>query len=139
RSPRMAYYWLTRRLAGLGLRAALPGARVADGGFAGKYADDWIGPVYRSDLSVPAGANRLILKMEHHPQGHHRSVSPALWLNGTVMERRHLREAARLSFVVDLVPYRGTSCTLEVRTPEFFVPRFDSGEADDRRLSLLLV
>ena len=136
---------LRRRFWGSALGAAVAAAlgrarsRADADAFAGRYGDNWIGPVYRSEMSVPADASRLILLLEHHPCAQHRRVSPALWLNGKVVERRRLGEAGRLSFVVDLVPCRGTSCTLELRTPEFFIPRLAGGDPDDRPLSLVLL
>ncbi len=141
RSPRMAGYRLSRPLARVRLAATLRRAHVRSGAttFMGKHADNWIGPVYRSEVRVPTDARRLRVLLEHHPHGHHRRVSPALWLNGKVVDRRRTRDAGPLSFVVDLVPYRGNPCALEIRTPEFFIPRFVSGDPDWRRLSLLLV
>jgi glycosyltransferase involved in cell wall biosynthesis len=132
---------LSRSVFGVGARAALrrAGLRGDADAFAGRYGDNWIGPVYRSEVSVPADASRLILLLEHHPRARHRRVSPALWLDGELVDRRRIGEAGRLSFVVDLAPRRGTSCTLEVRTPEFFVPRFAGGGPDNRRLSLVLL
>lgn len=130
-------YWISRSVLGQVLRAVR--RRKAASEFTGKYGDNWIGPVYRSDFSVPADATRLIVVLEHHPQAHHRRVSPALRLNGKVVDRQSVGEAGQLSFVVDLVPYRGASCTLEVRTPEFFVPRFAMRGQDNRRLSILLL
>ena len=140
-SPRMAYYALSRLLPawglGVGLQRALWSAR--EDGFAGKYPDNWIGPMYRSEVQVAADARRLIMVLEHHPQGHHRRVSPALSLDGKVVERQRVSAPGQVSFAVDLIQYRGRACALEVRTPEFFVPRFVSGDPDDRTLSLLLV
>jgi glycosyltransferase involved in cell wall biosynthesis len=113
--------------------------RGTAGDFTGKYADNWIGPVYRSSLEVPAEASRLIVVLEHHPQAHHRRVSPALRLDGKLLDRRCMRDAGQFSLIADLAPYRGAACALEVRTPEFFVPRFTMRAADDRRLSVLLL
>lgn len=45
----------------------------------------------------------------------------------------------RLSFVVDLAPYRGRLRTLEVRTLEFFIRRLSTGQPDDREQSLVLL
>lgn len=131
-----ARHRLARALARVGMRP--PRAR-GDTGFAGKYADNWIGPLYRSELTVPADASRLVVLLEHHPSGPHRHVSPALCWNSQVVSRQRLAEPGRLSFVVDLAPHRGRLCTLEVHTPEFFVPRLISGQADDRELSLVLL
>jgi hypothetical protein len=106
--------------------------------FTGRYSDNWIGPVYKSDVSVPADARRLVVTLEHQPNGHHRLVSPALCLNGKVVDRRQ-HEAGRLALAGDLSAYRGRSCEVEVRTPEFFIPRFVNGSPDDRELSVLLL
>jgi glycosyltransferase involved in cell wall biosynthesis len=141
-SPRLVLYRVARRLPAMGLGAALRRARPDASGsvFAGRYSDNWIGPVYRSEVSVPTDASRLIMLLEHHPQGHHHlRASPALLLDGKVVDRRRMNEPGRLSLVVPLAPYRGNTCTLEVRTPEFFIPRFVSGDPDDRRLSLMLL
>ena len=94
--------------------------------------------MYKSDVSVPADARRLVVTLEHHPNGHHRLVSPTLCLNGKVVDRRQ-HEAGRLALAADLSGYRGRSCEVEVRTPEFFIPRFVNGSPDDRELSVLLL
>ncbi len=134
---RRAVYRVRRGLARLVPSIARPAA--PDGAaFTGRYADRWIGPVYRSDVLVPEDARRLIVTLEHRPHGHHRTVSPALCLNGAVVDRRR-GESGQLSLAGDISAYRGTSCTVEVRTPEFFVPRFEGGSPDDRALSVLLV
>jgi glycosyltransferase involved in cell wall biosynthesis len=128
---------LLSRLPGVAWRNAR--VRMRAGAFAGRYADNWIGPVYRCDVTVPLDANRLIVLLEHHPHRRHRRVSPELLLNGEIVDRRNTGDAGPLSFEVDLVRYRGRSCALEVRTPEFFVPRLASRGPDDRRLSVLLL
>ena len=139
RSPRMAAYWLSRFAASRVPWVTRRGrARRAETAFTGRYADNWIGPLYRSDVSVPADARRLIVTLEHHPNGHHRRVSPALCLNGKVVDRR-LNEAGRLDLAADLSAYQGMSCALEVRTPESFVPRYVDGSPDDRELSVQLL
>jgi glycosyltransferase involved in cell wall biosynthesis len=137
----LAGYWLLRSLLARRLRVVphRGSRRRGASAVADKYGDNWIGPVYRAEFSVPPDATRLTLLLEHHPQGHHRRISPGLWLNGKLVDRRRASEAGRLSFAVDLVPYRGASCTLEVRTPEFFIPRFITGAPDDRQLSVLLL
>jgi len=44
-----------------------------DGRFTGHYeADRWVGPVYRQDLQVPKNAERLVLVLQHAPQGRSR-------------------------------------------------------------------
>jgi glycosyltransferase involved in cell wall biosynthesis len=133
-------YRLSRSMLGRALRALarMVGLRGGET-FADRYGDNWIGPIYRSELSVPPDARRLILVLEHHPQGHHRRISPALWLSGRLVARRRTCDAGRLSFAIDLSSHRGASCTLEIRTPQFFIPRFLCGVPDDRRLSVLLL
>jgi glycosyltransferase involved in cell wall biosynthesis len=106
--------------------------------FAGRHPDEWIGPTYRRDLHVPIDATRLVLRFEHHGGRHHPRASPALWIDQALVERRRATAEGPLAFVVDLVPYRGRSCTVEVHTPEFFVPRLAGLGPDERRLSLLL-
>jgi glycosyltransferase involved in cell wall biosynthesis len=128
---------LSRLFPHMALRPAR--ARTSKGGFAGKYADNWIGPVYLCDVTVPPDANRLVVLLEHHPQRCHQRVSPALLVNGEIVDRRIASEPGRLWLEVDLVHHRGRSCALEVRTPEFFVPRLACGGSDDRRLSVLLL
>jgi hypothetical protein len=140
RSPRLAAYVVARRLGALGLGPGpLRGRSGREREPTGQYGDGWIGPVYRNAVRVPPRATRLILRLEHHAQGHHRRVSPALWINGALVERRRAEAGRDLSFSVDVAPLRGTVCALEIRTPEFFVPRFATGADDDRRLSLLLL
>lgn len=134
RAPRLAHYWLSRHIPGLSRNS-----QANSDGFAGRYADNWIGPLYRDRVSVPADATRLVLILEHNPQGHHRHVSPTLWIDGAVQTRREVVEASRFSLEVDLAPYRGRCCALELRTSEFFIPRFVGGHPDDRPLSLLLL
>jgi len=138
RSPRMGAYWASQLLASRAPWAAWRARARREAAFTGRYSDNWIGPVYKSDVSVPADARRLVLTLEHHPNGHHRLVSPALCLNGKVVDRRQ-GEAGRLALASDLSAYRGRSCEIEVRTPEFFIPRFVNGSPDDRELSVLLL
>lgn len=139
RSPRMAAYWAWQLLASRAPRSAWRArTRREAGRFTGRYSDNWIGPMYKSDVSVPADARRLVVTLEHHPNGHHRLVSPALCLNGKVVDRRQ-HGAGRLALAGDLSAYRGRSCEIEIRTPEFFVPRFVNGSPDDRELSLVLL
>jgi hypothetical protein len=38
----------------------------------------------------------------------------------------------------DVASWRGRDLTIEVRTPQYFVPRVALGVADDRQLSVLL-
>lgn len=139
RSPRLAAYWGSRVVAGRAPWLARRTSPRRDGAaFTGRYSDNWIGPVYKSDVTVPADARRLVLTLEHHPTGHHRRISPALCVNGEVVEQRR-HDGGQLALAVDVSPYRGGSCAVEVRTPEFFIPRFVDGSPDDRELSVLLV
>ena len=136
RSPRLAAYWLARLAAGRLPWSPKPSA--ARDAFTGRYADNWIGPVYKSHVRVPPDAERLVVVLEHHPTGHHRRVSPVLSLNGVVVDQRR-HEAGQLALAADLSAYRGGSCAVEVRTPEYFIPRFVNGSPDDRQLSALLL
>jgi glycosyltransferase involved in cell wall biosynthesis len=133
-------YWIARSPLRPLVRAVRGGRRRAgETDAVGRYSDGWIGPVYRSAVDVPGDARRLILVLEHHPQAYHRRASPVLSLNGRVVARQRLRRAGQFSFAVDVAAYRRKSCTVEVRTPEFFIPRFVGLGRDDRRLSLLLL
>ena len=138
RSPRMTAYWASRLLASRAPWVARRLRAQREDAFTGRYSDNWIGPMYKSDVSVPADARRLVVTLEHQPNGHHRLVTPALCLNGKVVDWRQ-HEAGKLALAGDLSAYRGRSCEIEIRTPEFFVPRFVNGSPDDRELSVLLV
>ena len=135
RSPRMTAYWASQLLASRAPWVARRARAQREDAFTGRYSDNWIGPMYKSDVSVPADARRLVVTLEHHPNGHHRLVTPALCLNGKVVDWRQ-HEAGRLALAGDLSDYRGRSCEIEIRTPEFFVPRFVNGSPDDRELSV---
>jgi glycosyltransferase involved in cell wall biosynthesis len=106
--------------------------------FSGRYGDGWIGPLYRARVAVPADVTRLVVTLEHHSTRQHPRVSPTLMVEGTVVDHGHA-EGGRLSLTADVVAYRGKSCQIEVRTPEYFVPSTVGGGADERALSVLLV
>jgi glycosyltransferase involved in cell wall biosynthesis len=143
-SPRMAWHRFVVPVARLGRGKALdrpmsPGRNGSEP--VGRYSDGWIGPVYRVDLPVPDAARRLVIVLEHAPppEGAHRRVSPRLYVDGVLADRRVVREACQFSLVGDLTAARGRPCRVEVLTPEYFVPRFLYGTADDRKLSALLL
>ena len=106
RSPRTAGYWLSRfaasrvpwvtRRVGRGRRSPA-GMRTTGSGPCTERRE-------RSCRRAPPDRHA-----EHHPNGHHRRVSPALCLNGKVVDRR-LNEAGRLDLAADLSAYRGMSC-----------------------------
>lgn len=144
-SPRLAWHRFAARL---GLRrlggrafARLAAGRGGDGEATGRYPDGWIGPRYRADLQVPAGATRLVIVLQHTPPaaGAHRRVSSRLLVDGVLADRREVGAAGRFDLVADLTARRGRPCRVEVVTSEYFVPRFLLGGADERRLSAVLV
>ncbi|WP_155315362.1 glycosyltransferase family 2 protein [Desulfosarcina alkanivorans] len=137
-SPRMArdrlfYGWLTAKGVRLFERLA-----VIDEGFSGRYADDWIGPIYREQISVLEDGKRVVVTATHYPQPTHRKIKVQLFINGTLAESKRITEAADFSLSADVAPYRGQMISLELRTNSCFVPFDLFGGEDERKLSLRL-
>lgn len=112
-----------------------------DGGFAGRHdADLWIGPWYRQEMSVPADAVRLVLYVQHSPQGeHHAKVNVTFRLNRTTISKRQFTLPGQGTLEADVRQFQGRKCVVEIQSDRYFVPRMVHGVPDDRRLSLQLM
>lgn len=137
-SPRMArdrlfYGWLAARAARLFERLA-----VINEGFTGRYADGWIGPIYRGQVSVPEDGRQIIVTAAHHPQPTHGTIKIQLFINGTLADSKAVEESTTFSLAANVESYRGQIVALEIRTNSCFVPRDLFGGEDERKLSLQL-
>lgn len=137
-SPRMArdrllYGWLAARGIRLFERLA-----VINEGFTGRYADGWIGPIYRDQVAVPEGGRRVIVTAAHHPQPTHRKIKIKLLINGTLADSKVVKEDTTFSLAADVESYRGQTVSLEIRTNSYFMPSEPHGGEDGRHLSVRL-
>jgi glycosyltransferase involved in cell wall biosynthesis len=137
-SPKMARdRLLYARLAGKRFRL-FEKLIVQHEGFTGRYADSWIGPVYRQQIDVPPDGKRLVVSLMHYPQRNHRKIKVELRLNGNTMDSRTLSEAGSVTLAADVSGRQGQTATFEIRSNSCFVPRDVHNVADDRRLSVVL-
>jgi glycosyltransferase involved in cell wall biosynthesis len=109
-------------------------------GFVGKYADNWVGPVYRQDVRLPHTRTKVVLVLEHNPQpsDHHARIDVSLFIDGRKVARQ--RRTAPGQFSIQTVVKRPSdkeSIVLELRARPYFIPRLLTGAPDDRKLSLL--
>lgn len=137
-SPKMArdrllYAWLGRK----GL-SVLERVLVRPAPFTGRYADGWIGPLYREQLAVPRGARRVVFLLEHHAQQRHQRVRSELRVNGTLADTGSLSDAGAFRLQGDVSGLNGQSASFEIRTNGYFVPREPGSAPGGRRLSLRL-
>jgi len=112
-----------------------------EGGFTGRYdADQWVGPLYRQDLVLPQNACRLVLILQHSPQGaRHGTLKVALSLNRKKVIEKRFTEPGQYTLDADIQAWQGRRCIVELRSDSFFVPRDIHNVPDDRRLSIQLV
>lgn len=113
----------------------------SEGGFTGRYdADSWVGPLYRHDFLVPSNACRLLLILQHSPQGKdHRSVKILLRLNRKPVISRKFTEPGQYVVEADIHTFQGRRCMIELLSDSFFVPRIVHNVPDDRQLSIQLM
>lgn len=135
-SPRMArdrlfYAWLTAKSVRLFRRLA-----IIDEGFTGRYADGWIGPVYREQITVPDDAKQLVVNATHHPQPTHKKVTVQLFINGSLVDTNVVKEGTSFTLTAAMEPYWNQIVTLELKTNSYFVPGELHGGDDKRKLSL---
>jgi hypothetical protein len=96
--------------------------------------------MYREALEVPLAANRLVFLLEHAPpRGSGRCARPTLLVDGVRTDRKEVAEPCQFALVADLAAVRGRTCRVEIRTPEYFVPRHFESTQDARKLSLLML
>ncbi len=107
-------------------------------GFTGRYADSWIGPVYREQIQVPTDGKRLVVSLVHYPQRNHKRIKVELSVNGNTMDSRTISDAGPFALAADVSNRQGQPAVFEIRSNSYFVPRDVHKVADDRRLSLLL-
>ena len=112
-----------------------------EGGFTGRYdADCWVGPLYRQEMSVPKNAARLILFLQHDPQGnHHTPVNVTFRLNKTLVAKKKLSMPGQTVLETDVRDLQGRKCVVELQADRYFVPRMVHKVPDDRRLSFQLM
>ena len=106
--------------------------------YTGHYADGWVGPIYREQMSVPENGKHLIVKGTHHPQPGHRKINIQLLINGTLAKSKMIEEDAPFTWSVDVEKYRGQTVSLEIMTKSYFVPSDLHGGEDKRHLSFKL-
>ncbi len=137
-SPRLArdrllYGWLAARGVRLFERLA-----VINEGFTGRYADGWIGPLYRDQVYVPEDGKRIVIKAAHDPQPTHRKIKIQLFINGMLADSKVVEEDTTFFLATDVESYRGQMITLEIRTNSYFSPHDLHGGEDGRQLSIRL-
>lgn len=141
-SPRMVWhrFVVPASLRAFGAAAERVLLGPAEPAFTGRHPDHWVGPLYRDRIAVPPTASRLVLVLHHAPQpeGQHRAISVSLSLDGRVVARRRASQEETFTLEAELTPWRGREVTMEVRTPQYFIPRLALGVPDDRHLSVLL-
>lgn len=143
-SPRMGWHRLLQpMLAGRGLHwlEKIVWVRGAtEEAFTGRHADGWIGPVYRETLPVPQNAGRLVLKMQHNPQadGTHQTIRIEVLLAGKRVLTQTVSQGGPFTLEIDLAPFRGRTCRLELRIQPYFVPSVLGPSEDHRKLTALL-
>lgn len=137
-SPRMAAVrlvggWIKRqepRIAARALNATQPAVR---------YADGWIGPLFREQLVVPASAERVILSFRHEPMARAlRRQQVTLLVDGVPVDTMAMNQACDFVLAADVTPFRGSSILVEVQCRRWFVPQQSLGSNDRRRLSVVL-
>lgn len=138
-SPKMArdrllYGWLSARGIGLFERFV-----ITNEIFAGRYADGWIGPIYREQVSIPPDGGQMIVTCAHYPQPTHKKIKVQLFLNGSLADSKVLEEEATFSLVANVVSFRDQTVLLEIRTNSHFVTSDILGGEDKRKLSLILI
>ena len=105
--------------------------------FVGKYADNWIGPVYRQQIRLPYPQTRVIVVLEHGapPAGHRAKIDVGLFIEGRKVagECRVARGPFNIEAVVER-PRDKEFVVLELRTRPYFIPRLLTGAPDDRKL-----
>jgi len=107
-------------------------------GFTGRYADAWIGPIYRQVMAVPTDGKKLIVVLSHAPQGHHKKVRVKLFINGVMSCIETVDEAKSFFLSADASTHQGKEIMVELRSSSYFIPSMRQGVGDDRRLSLML-
>jgi hypothetical protein len=138
-SPKMAkdrllMAWLADRRIGIFQRLL-----KSEHEFTGHYGDLWIGPLYRTDIEVPAKARRLVLTCKHTPHGSHVEVRATLSVNRRLAACHNAAKEELFTLSADVAKYRGQRCQVEVRSGPFFVPRLLHNTPDDRRLVIQLL
>lgn len=128
---RLLYGWLAARGVNVFERLA-----VVNEGFTGRYADGWIGPIYREKISVPENGKHLIVIIHHHPQTGHTKIKVKLCINGTLVDSKMINEGAPYTFSADVEKYRNQFVMVEIRTSSYFVPKDLQGGEDNRHLSI---
>lgn len=103
-----------------------------------RYPDLWIGPVYRARIAVPQESKRLVVILQHTPQGYHQKISVDLVVHGKVADTKSFTEPSQFLLGADVSTYSGKSVVFEIRSDSFFVPRFVHNTPDDRQLSVQL-
>jgi hypothetical protein len=137
-SPRMArdrllYGWLAAKGVRLFERLA-----VNNEGFTGRYADGWIGPIYRDQVRVPEDGKRIVITTTHHPQPTHRKIRTQLLINSALADSKVVEEDTTFALAADVESYRGKTVSLEIRTDSYFSPSDLHGGEDRRHLSIRL-
>ena len=103
-----------------------------------RYPDMWIGPVYREKIAIPPNGRRLVVILQHSPQGYHQKINVDLVVHGKVVETKSFNEQSQFFLAADVSSYSGKSIVFEIRSDSFFVPRLVHNTPDDRQLSLQL-
>lgn len=106
--------------------------------FTTRYTDLWIGPLYREKIAVPKAGTKLVVILQHTPQGYHQNVTVSLAVNGKEIENKSFTEQAQFSLAADVSALGGKSVVFEIRSSAYFVPRFVHNTPDDRQLSVQL-
>lgn len=102
-----------------------------------RYSDGWIGPYYREVLKPGPGARRIVVILQHNPQGPHKKVTVQLYVDGEEKAEQRATEAKQ--FGLEAPCPQKASVTVEIRSNSYFVPRLVHNTPDDRKLSVQLL
>ncbi|MBE7212375.1 MAG: glycosyltransferase [Gluconacetobacter diazotrophicus] len=143
-SPAMAWHRLLQPvLAGRGLRLVERWLFQREveygpvGEFTGRYADGWIGPLYEETISLPAGAQRLVLPVRHvpFPDGQHARIETELFVGRRSQGKQVCTAAGVYELRGDVRRHAGRTCRVVLRTSPYFVPGLvEAGSTDMRKL-----
>lgn len=111
---------------------------INNDGFTGRYADGWIGPIYREQISVPEGCKKVVVSATHQPRPSHKKIKVLFYINGRRVDSKKLAKKTNFSLPVDVQAHQGQMISLEIRSNSSFSPSSLYGNDDRRQLSLQL-
>lgn len=111
---------------------------IANEVFTGRYADGWIGPIYREQLEIPEDATNVVIYASHYPRPKHKKIKIHLTLDGVLVTTATIVQEGDFTISVDAIKWSGHNVLLELRVNSCFVPPDLPGGDTKRLLSLKL-